>query len=116
MTLSVAEIERFRIDKIFSQYCKQRIPPHDRDHVKKIYQIKGNKVILIESRNFYYDPAKWTEVPIACFEYNVTTNSWSLHCFGKCSKGIPVSKDDLEKLLHELDKGSKVIFCGVGGI
>lgn len=110
--MAIPEIEMYRVNKLFSQYCEQRIPPHARGQVKLIYQIKGNKVALIEARPYYDDPTKWTEMPIAQFEYSVTTKSWSLYSYNRNSKRIPITKGTLEKLISEVDKDRSGMFWG----
>lgn len=110
--MAIPEIEVFRVNKLFSQYCEQRIPPYARDKVKIIYQIKGNKVLLIESRPYYDDPTKWTGMPIAQFEYSVTIKSWSLYGYNRNDRRLPFSQGTLEKLIQDVDRDRSVMFWG----
>jgi len=42
--VALPEIELFRVNRLFSKFCDERIPPHARDQIKMLYNIKGNKV------------------------------------------------------------------------
>lgn len=110
--MSLPEIELHRVNRLFSQYCEQRIPLDARDQIKLLYRIEGNKVILVESRPYYDDPAKWTEMPIAQFEYNESSKSWSLFGYNRNSRRVPYSKGNLEKLLQYVNKDLTGIFWG----
>ena len=110
--MSLPETELFRVTKLFTKYCEQRIPLHARDQIKLFYNITGNKVILMESRPVWDDPTKWTEMPIAQFEYSATTKIWSLYGYNRNDKRLPYSKGTLEKLIQELDKDKTGIFWG----
>ena len=110
--MSLPEIELFRVKKLFSRFCEQRIPPDVRDQIKLIYIIKGNKVVLVESRPFFNDPTKWTEMPVAQFEYIFLSNSWSLFAYDSRSRRFPYSKGKLDKLIQEVDTDHTGIFWG----
>jgi len=110
--MPLPEIEQHRVDKLFTRYCEQRIPPHARDQIKLLYNIKGNKVILIESRPVWNDPTKWTEMPVAQFEYSVATKIWCLYGYNRNDKRLPYSKGTLEKMILEVDKDTTGIFWG----
>lgn len=108
--MTLPEIELHRVNKLFGQYCEQRIPPHARGQVKMIYQIKGNKVILIESRPHYNDPTKWTKMTIAQFEYDVESIRWSLYGYSEKSRHLPCIKGRLKELIEVLDKDCSCMF------
>ena len=110
--MALPEIELFRGNRLFSKFCDERIPPHARDQIKMLYNIKGNKVILMESRPYYDDPSKWSEMPVAQFEYNATTKVWGLFGYNRNDKRLPYSKGNLEKLIQEVDKDITGIFWG----
>ncbi len=110
--MALPEIELHRVNKLFNMFCEQRIPPHARDQIKLLYNIKGSKVILIESRPYYDDPTKWTEMPVAQFEYNETTKTWSLYGYNRNDKRLPIAKGNLEKIIQEVDKEPTGIFWG----
>jgi hypothetical protein len=110
--MALPEFEKHRVDKLLGQYCEQRIPINARHQIKLFYNIEGNKVILIQSRPCFDDPTKWTEMPVAQFEYRDTTKNWCLFAYGRNSICLPYSKGYLEKLIKELDKDPTGIFWG----
>ena len=111
--MPLPEIEKHRVDKLISKYCVDRIPPHSRDQIKLIYKINRNKVILYEARPYFDDPTKWREMPVAQFEYCMTTKSWSLFGYNRNSKRLPCSTGTLDKLIKDLDKDQTGIFWGI---
>lgn len=110
--MPLPEIEVHRVNKLFTKFCDERIPPDARDQIKLLYNIIGNKVILVESRPYYDDPSKWTEMPVAQFEYSATTKIWSLYGYNRNDKRLPYSKGSLEKLIQEVNKDTTGIFWG----
>jgi len=110
--MSLPELELHRVDKLFNQFCNQRIPLEVRDQIKLLFNIKGNKVILIESRPYYDDPSKWTEMPVAQFEYSEKTKQWSLFGYNRNDKRLPIAKGSLDKLINEVDADPSGIFWG----
>lgn len=110
--MPLPEIELFRVNKLFTQFCDNRIPPEIRDQIKLLFKINGNKVILIESRPYYNDPTKWTEMPIAQFEYSATTKMWSLFGYNRNDKRLPIARGSLDTLIEAVDKDKTGIFWG----
>jgi hypothetical protein len=110
--MALPEIELHRVNKLLTKFCEQRVPPEVRDQIKILFTIKGNKVILVESRPYYNDPTKWSEMPVAQFEYTETTRQWSLFGYDRNDRRLLVAKGSLEKLIQEVDKDSTVIFWG----
>lgn len=106
------EIELHRVIKLFTLFCEKRIPPEVKDQIKLLNNIKGNKVILIESRPYYDDPSRLTEMPAAQFEYSESTKIWSLYGYNRNDKRLPCSKGSLDKLIKEVDKDTTGIFWG----
>lgn len=110
--MSLPEIEQHRVGKLLGRFCEERIPPHARDQIKLLFIIKGNKVILIESRPYFDDPDQWSEMPVAQFEYSKTTKKWSLFGYNRNDRRLPYSKGSLEKLIQDVDKDATGIFWG----
>jgi hypothetical protein len=110
--MPLPEIELHRVNKLFTKFCNDRIPPEVRSQIKLLFKFTGNKVILIESRPYYDDPSRWSEMPVAQFEYSATTKSWSLYGYNRNDKRLPLSKGTLEKLIQEVDKDATGIFWG----
>lgn len=110
--MALSEIELHRVNKLFTSFCEQRIPPEVRNEIKLLFTVKGNKVILVESRPYFDDPTKWSEMPVAQFEYSETTKQWSLFGYNRNDRRLPVAKGSLEKLIQEVAKDSTGIFWG----
>lgn len=110
--MPLPEIELFRVNKLFTHFCDQRTPPSIRDQIKLLFNIMGNKVILIESRPYHFDDTKWAEMPIAQFEYSATTNMWSLYGYNRNDKRLPIAKGSLDTLIKEVDTDKTGIFWG----
>ena len=110
--MPLPEIEQHRVDKLLRAFCENRVPPHARDQVKMIYKVTGSKVILIETRPYFKDPAIWTEMPIAQLEYSAATKSWSLYAYDRNDKRIPMSKGPLDKLILDVDQDKTCTFWG----
>ena len=114
MALTVFEKER--INKIFTKFCNDRIPPHARDQVKLEYEIRGSEVKLFEIRPHFRDKETLIKSKIARFKKEPDTNIWSLFCVdrnGKWRFFVPYPEDkNNEKLLHEVDEDQTCIFWG----
>ena len=63
MPLSKFEIKR--IEKIVSQYCENKVPPHVRDQLQTTYKIIKNEVWIYEKRPIWNNPSEWQEIPVA---------------------------------------------------
>ena len=110
--MALPETELHRVNKLFTKFCEDRIPPDVRNEIRLLFNIKVNKVILIESRPYYNYPSSWTEMPIAQFEYNLTTKMWSLYGYNSNDRRIAISEGGLENLLQEVNNDSTGIFWG----
>jgi hypothetical protein len=110
--MPLPEIELHRVNKLFTIFCEQRDSPDIRDQIKLHFNIKGNRVILIESGPYNDEPSKWSELPVALFEYSDATKIWSLCGYNRNDKRLPYSKGHLEKLFQEVDNDSTGIFWG----
>ena len=110
--MMLPEIELIRVNKLFTLFCDQRIPPEIRDKIKLLFNIIGNKVILIESRPYHFDNTTWTEMPIAQFEYSATTKMWNLFGYNRNDKRLPVAKGSLDKMIEAVDKDKTGVFWG----
>lgn len=60
--MAISVFEKKRIEKIFTDYCEQKVPPDIRDQVRIEFQIKGDEVVLSETRPVWNDPTKWTSM------------------------------------------------------
>ena len=114
--MSLPEIEQHRVKKLLGKFCEERVSPQVQDRVKLSFNIRGNKVTLVESRILVREPSRLIESRIAQFEYNPGINCWTLYCYNRNSKRCPyVPKHDqgsLDKLIQEVDKDPTGIFWG----
>lgn len=110
--MALPETEKFRADRLLVEFCERRVPLHVRDQIRLLYNFSGNKVILIESRPVYYDPSRWTEMPVAQFEYNEAAKTWNLYGYNRNDHRLPVAKGALDALIEEVDSDRTGIFWG----
>ena len=110
--MSLPEIEKHRVDKLLTAFCDKRVPLQVRDEVMLTYKITGNKVFLIETRPYFDDPSKLTEMLIALFEYDADEMVWSLYAYNRNNKRMPSSRGSLDQLIQEVDQDRTGIFWG----
>jgi hypothetical protein len=109
--MALPETELQRVDTLLGNLCEQRNIP---DQVKLQLDIKGNRVVLTESRPLFIDPSIWNEIKIAQFEYSPESLNWTLYWYDRKNRRQPYptgrNKDTLEKLVHEVDSDPTGIF------
>ena len=110
--MALPETEKFRADKLLAAFCERRVPLHVRDQIRLLYNIQRNKIILIETRSVYDDPSRWTEMPVAQFEYSEAAKTWSLYGYNRNDRRLPVAKGALDVLIEEVDRDRTGIFWG----
>ena len=110
--MPLSEMDRHRVDKLLIAFCNKRVPLGVRDEVKLTYKITGNKVFLIETRPYFDDPSRWTEMPIAQFQYDATSKEWHLYAYNRNNKRLPYSKGCLDQLIQEVDIDPMGMFWG----
>ena len=111
--MPLPEIEQHRVDKLLTAFCDRRVSLRVKDDVKLAYKIIGKKVFMIETIPYFDHPSRWTEMPIAQFEYNVEAKTWSLYTYNRNEKRKLYSKGPLELLIKEVDKDTYGVFWGV---
>jgi Protein of unknown function (DUF3024). len=110
--MPLPEIKQHRVHKLLTAFCDKRVPPDVRAQVKLTYRIIGNRVTLFECRPYYNEPSTWTEMPIAQFEYDAATKTWSLYAYNRNDKRMAYAKGPFEILIKEVDKDPTGIFWG----
>ena len=45
--MALPETELFRAEKLLTEFCERRVPAVLRDHIRLLFTITGNKVILV---------------------------------------------------------------------
>lgn len=116
--MALSEFEKKRIDRIFTEYCKKRVPDSVKHQVRIEYQIRGNEVKLFEVRRQWQDLSMWTRIKIARFKKDPKTNLWELYCVDRNDRWRPFDlcpdEKDIAKLLAEVEEDSTAIFWGWG--
>jgi hypothetical protein len=114
--VSLSEFEKKRIEKIFSDYCHKKVPPHLHDQIRVEYQVRGSEVILLETRPVWDDPTRWTSMKIARFKKDSKTETWQLYWADRNERWrqyppLPFHRD-IERLLDEVEKNETGAFWG----
>lgn len=114
--MPLSEFERERIERLFGEYCRGKVPPDVRDKIRIEYKITGNEVKLFECRPRFDDHSVWTQLPVARFEKDEKRNTWLLYCADRNSKwhlfGLNAENKNIEKLLAEVERDTTGIFWG----
>lgn len=108
--MALSEIESVRVHELLEVFCKERAS----DSVKLEYNIKGNRVTLVESRPLFIDPHIWNSVNVAQFEFIPELRTWILYWYDRKNRRQPYptgrNRDILEKLVAEVGKDPTGIF------
>lgn len=57
-------------EKKLARYCGRRVPAELSNEIKIHYKIRGNSVTLFESRPYWNDPSKWSDLKVAQFRFD----------------------------------------------
>ena len=114
--MALSEFEQKRIAKLCSDFGNKKVPAPLRDRIRIDFRIKGNEVMLYESRPNYLEQTSWYSAPIAKFEKIPSTESWQLYFADRNHKWhkyphCPPNRD-IGKLLAEVEKDPNGIFWG----
>lgn len=114
--MALSEFEKKRIEKIFTDYCENKVPPHVRDKLRVEFQIRGDEVKLFESRPPWRGEGDWISSKIARFKKDPKTETWLLYWADRNGKWLnypplPYHRD-IEKLLAEVEKNENGAFWG----
>lgn len=105
-----------KVSDIVGRFCKNRVPLSAQDQIKMFYRIKGNDVIIFESRPYWQDNSIWTEMPIAKIKHLPDDHTWQL--FWQRANGRWVKYPDfspsnnLDELVKEIDSDPHCVFWG----
>lgn len=109
--MALPETEQQKVDVLLGQLCEQRTLP---DQVVLQLDIRGNRVVLTESRPLFIDPSVWNEIKIAQFEYSPDPGTWTLYWYDRKNRRQPYptgrNRDTLEKLVQEVSSDPTGIF------
>jgi len=105
-----------KVSEIVGRFCENRVPPHARDQVKMFYRIRGNDVIIFESRPYWRDTSIWTELPIAKIKFLPNDKDWQLfwqRANGRWHQYPDFSPtNNLNELITEIDIDPHHVFWG----
>jgi hypothetical protein len=115
-SMALSELEKKRVERLFSDYCRSKIPHHVSDRFEVIFELRGQEIKLLESRPDWRDGSKWVLQKIARFRKEIETNLWHLYYCDSKGRWCPfepcLSEKDIEKLLHEVERDSYGRFWG----
>ena len=114
--MPLSEFEIKRVEKIVSQYCENKVPPHVRDQLQTTYKIIKNEVWIYEKRPIWNNPSKRGEFPVAKAKFTLKTKLWTLYWQDRNLRWhiydrIEPSKQ-LEDIIKEIDNDPTGIFWG----
>jgi hypothetical protein len=114
--MDLPEFTKKLIKEKLSKYCTNRIPKYARDKVRLIFNIKGNRFTLIETRPYFQDPSIWTKSLIAQFRFDNEKKQWLLYSIDQNNKwqlyDLVQPSTDFDVLLKVLDRDPTGIFWG----
>jgi len=114
--MALTELEKKRIEKIFTDYCEKKVPLQYRNELRVEFQIRGNDVCLFECRAPWRGEGEWTSSKIARFKKDPKTETWQLNWADRNNKWreyppLPFHAR-IEKLLEEVEKNENGAFWG----
>jgi len=99
-----------RVNELLEVFCRER----SGDSVRLEYNVRGNRVTLVESRPLFIDPSMWNSVSVAQFEFNPEPRVWTLYWYDRKNRRQPYPtgrrRDTLEKLVAEVAADPTGIF------
>jgi hypothetical protein len=104
------------IENKVKAFCETRIPEEIRDKIKMTYEVKGNKITIIEERPPWTGEGPWTKMAIAQVRFNEEQENWTLYWRDRNEKWhlyteiTPVK--NVEEIINEVDKDPSGIFWG----
>ena len=114
--MAFSELEKKRIEKIFTDYCEKKVPPQYRNELRVEFQIRGNEVSLLECRAPWRGEGDWTRTKVARFKKDPKTETWLLFWADRNNKWREYSPLSfharIEKLLDEVEKNENGAFWG----
>ena len=108
MALPDKEIAMVR--ELLDAFCRARSDAA----VTLSYQIRGNRVSLVETRPLFIDPSIQNSVNVAQFELDTDLQVWTLYWYDRKNRRQPYptgrNRDTLEKLVAEVGADPTGIF------
>jgi hypothetical protein len=114
--MGLSEFEKKRIEKIFADYCEEKIPLDIRNQVKIEFLIRGDEVSLFECRAPWKGEGEWISMKIARFKKDHKTETWQLYWADRNDRWKPYPPlpyhRDIEMLLAEVEENETGAFWG----
>lgn len=114
--MAFSEDELSRIDEIVGDYCQFRSPVDLRDKIRVGYSVKGQGVLIYESRPRWDNPEEWRQSEFAKLRYLRTGDKWELYwklASGRWLLYEPRSRSaSLPDLIEEIDADPHGCFFG----
>ena len=108
---------RNTVDKKLRKFCDRELPSTAFGEIVRLqYEVRGNDVILLESRTHSFLPAEGRIYRVARFRYNPKDGTWSLYYVDRNEKWQEymdiVPSPSLDDLLKEVQEDPTGIFWG----
>lgn len=114
--MKLSEFETKRVQRLFANYCDERIPQILQGKLKLEYRIFDNEVVLYESRVHYKQVDIWYSTSVARFLKDGEKNVWRLFsadCNDDWIAYLPHPCDrNIEQLMTVVNEDVTGIFWG----
>ena len=108
--MALPDKELSRVQELLDAFCMARSGAA----VTLAYQIRGNRVSLVETRPLFIDPMIQNSVNVAQFEFDPDLQVWTLYWYDRKNRRQPYptgrNRDTLEKLVAEVGVDPTGIF------
>jgi hypothetical protein len=108
--MALPDKEQARMGELLDAFCRAR----SGDSVTVAYQVRGNRVTLVETRPLFIDPTIMNSVNVAQFEFAPDLQVWTLFWYDRKNRRQPYptgrNRDTLEKLVAEVGADPTGIF------
>src|SRR5699024_12336982 len=95
---------------------KRRPPPHIRPQLDIVFRLKGQSVVIVETRPIYSEPERKHDIPVAKATYVRTRDVWRIYCMSADLKWhgyTPLAEvGSLSSFLDEVDADPYACFWG----
>jgi hypothetical protein len=108
--MALPDKELARVQELLDVFCRVRSGAA----VAVAYQVRGNRVTLVETRPLFIDPTILNSVNVAQFEFDPDLRTWTLYWYDRKNRRQPYptgrNRDTLEKLVAEVGTDPTGIF------
>jgi hypothetical protein len=114
--MAIPELTLGRATTLLEQLIERRLPPHLRDEIRMLVEVRGNGVTLFEDRPVWRMPGQWTHGKVAQFRYDTATDRWTLYWSDRHGRWLRYedkgSAADIATLIREVDEDPVGAFFG----